>query len=397
MTNERAHSIKGLPLGELSITAIASIIDVYEDPETGNQIPEVEMEVINEKDWEVFSAPKSEARRCALCGHGLKIACAVTHKTTGNGYWIGRDCAKTVTALSGFDGIIKGATVALAQRIACEKREADFLAANPDAIGVIQWSKRPSAPRISRDIIEKLRRYGNISDKQLALLEKVRQQDIDRRAKATGTATAGRQTIHGVIRKVTVVNGERGERSYAKILVDLGNGVRLWGNTPEYYVLDDVTISRAEEWQKIGHETWLLTILKVGDTIQFKATVEPKADDPLFGFWKRPADFKMLKLAVDERAIAKANPVLAESDYQAKLAKWNALNDEARRRGLSLEEAAKWLAERMKAPDISTIDPQIAATPLLSPEANAAHYGPCPECSADPSAGHYMICSQREL
>jgi len=140
-------------------------------------------------------------------------------------------------------------------------------------------------------------------------------------------------------------------------------------------------------------------LLKVGDTVEFKATVEPKAADPLFGFWKRPADFKILKLAVDERTIANANPVLAEADYQAKLAKWNALNDEARRRGLSLEEAAKWIAERMKAPDISTIDPQIAATPLLSPEDNAARYAeqPCPECSAETSAGHYMLCSQREL
>jgi hypothetical protein len=364
---ERAYSIKGLPLGDLSVTAIASVIDVYEDPETGNQIPEIEMEVLHEKDWEAFNAPKSEASRCALCGHSLKIACAVTHRATGNGYWIGRDCARTVAALAGFEGIIKGATVALAQRIACEKREATFLAAHPDAIGVIQWSKRPNASRISRDIVEKLRRYGSISEKQLAVLEKVRQADIDRRASATGTAKAGRQVIQGVVRKVTLVERERlrfAIRTHytAKILVDLGNGVRLYGNCPECLTLDAVCVGRALEGLSIiGHQACVSDILKVGDTVEFKASVEPKADDPLFGFWKRPADFKILKLAVDEQAIAKANPVLAEPDYQAKLAKWNALNDEARSLGLPPEQAAKWIAERMKA-DICTINPETAAT-----------------------------------
>jgi len=393
----RADSIKGLPLNELSITAVASITDVYEDEETGRQLPVVEMEVLNEADWEKFNAPKEEANRCALCGHGLKIACAVTHRPTGNGYWIGRDCAKTVKALAGYSDIIKGATVALAQRIACDKREADFLAANPDAIGVIQWSKRPNAPRISRDICEKLRRYGNISEKQLALLEKVRQDDIDRRAKATGTAKAGRQVIRGIVRKIRLEERERSRYSAlttytAKVLVDLGNGVKLWGSCPERTVFDDVNISRGHDWQKPGHDAYVSDILKVGDTVEFKATVEPKEGDPLFGFWKRPANFRILKLAVDEEAIAKANPVLAEPQFQSKLDRWNALQDEAIRRGKTMAEAAPWIAYAMQHPEIA-----IADIPDKVEEELATLPVACPECSAEPSAGHYMTCSQRDL
>lgn len=298
----RVDRIKGLPLTELSITAVATFVDTYLDDD-GNERASFEMEVINQADWDVFNAPKSQACRCSLCGHSLKIACAVTHKPTGNGYWIGRDCAAKINELQRFGAIIKGATVALAQRIACDKREADFISEHPDVIGILTWSKRPNAPRISRDICEKLRRFGSISDKQIALLEKIRQQDIDRRAKATGKATDGRQTIKGKVMKVTVEESEFGGSrwhkppTYAKVIVDLGNGVRLMGKLPEHMDLDERTVVRAESFNKVGHQVETHTIIRKDDVIELSATVAQSQKDDLFGFWKRPTKFQIVELA----------------------------------------------------------------------------------------------------
>jgi len=298
---ERETRIKKLPLTELSITAVASITDIYEDEETGKQLPVIEMEVLNEEDWNKFNAPKSEAHHCAICGHSLKISCAVTHKPTGNGYWIGRDCARKITELQKFGDIIKGATVALAQRLACDKREADFMAEHPDAIGIITWSKRPAAPRICRDICEKLRRFGSISEKQIALLEKIRQQYIDRRAKATGTATNGRQLVTGRVVKVVVEDktvGRWGKTMIANVILDLGNGVRLMGNLPEYTEVNELIMSRVPQYlQTLGYEVSNHEIVKVGDTVQFTATVQQSQRDDLFGFWKRPVKFQYITLA----------------------------------------------------------------------------------------------------
>lgn len=339
MKDERSSSIKGLPLTELSITAVASFVDTYLDDE-GIERAAFEMEVLNEADWAKFNAPKHEARRCALCGHALKISCAVTHRPTGNGYWIGRDCAKSIQSLATYGKLIEGATVALAQRLACDKRESDFLAAHPEAIGVITWSKRPNAPRISRDICEKLRRYGNISDAQIALLEKIRQQDIDRRAKATGTATVGRQTIKGTVLKVTVEESEFGGTrwskppTYAKVLVDLGNGVRLMGKLPEHMILDERTASRGESWNKAGHQVETFTIVKVGDKIEVTATVNPSEKDNLFGFWKRPTNFKITELAPAPAPAPVASPAPPQPKPDL-LAEFMRLEKEALERGMS--------------------------------------------------------------
>lgn len=295
----RQYSLKGVTLTDLSITAIASVVGEYENPETGSISAEVEMEVIDEAAWEKFDAPKSEAHRCALCGHKLKISCAVTHKTTGHGYWIGRDCASTIESLKRFGDVVKGATVALAQRIACDKREADFLAANPDAISIIAWAKLPRAPRIARDMLEKMRRFGSISDKQIALLEKIRYQDEQRRATATAKVTTGRQVIKGTVMKVTVSADDfTPNKMIAKVIVDCGNGTRLMGNLPEYMTVVPLIRSRVPEYlRKDGCEASTHEVIKKGDVIELTASVNPSKNDELFGFWKRPAKFSILVLA----------------------------------------------------------------------------------------------------
>lgn len=282
--------IKGLPLESLAVTAVATVVD-FEESDNGNEIPIIEMDVLDAVLWEKFR-PVNQACRCAMCGHSLKIACAVTHTPTGDGYWIGRDCATSIPALQRAIPNIQNATVALAQRIACDRREAQWLERHPDALGVVQWSKRASAPRISQDICSKLRRFGEISDKQLDVLEMVRQQDIDRRTKATGKAKAGRQAFSGTILSLRSEYStfQRGAM-VTKALVDLGNGVRYFGNLPEQFVLTEESASRAKLGEKAGEFVPTHEFVRVGDRVEMKATIEPKAGDDLFGFWKRPASF----------------------------------------------------------------------------------------------------------
>jgi len=286
------NNLKSLPLCELKIVAIAVVYEV--DSATDFPVKNVEMDVLDEELWNTFSAKNSQYR-CGCCGQALKYACAITHVPTNTGYWIGRDCANKVANLRHFSYGMERHTVAILERIACNKREADFIAAHPEAAEILQWAKTGSAPRIARDMIEKLRRYGNLSEKQIAVLIKIRDQDVQRRAAATGTVQAGRQVVRGIVRKASKSDNEFNPHKYdLKLLVDLGNGVRLWGNAPEYVDAPATPGKNTPSYIEPGMNVPSYEVIEVGDTVEFKATVST-GKDPLFGFWKRPAGFKVLR------------------------------------------------------------------------------------------------------
>jgi hypothetical protein len=270
-----ATGFKALPLGELKVIAVAQILGF--NPDVGeNGMLEVEMEVMDgcEELWKKFQEIKFQAAvRCDCCGHALKHACAVTHLPTGQGYWVGRECAYKVTNLQRYLGLLQMKSVALAERLACDQREGEFLAKHADAAPLIARAKA-SGLRLVKDMVEKLRRYGELSAKQLEFMAKAMDQDEQRRASATGTAPTGRQTLRGTIlsakEEPNRFAGRYGPETVTKLCVDLGNGVRVYGNKPD-----------AAEVGK-------------GDQIEFTATFEPSQKDPLFGFWKRPS--KMTKI-----------------------------------------------------------------------------------------------------
>lgn len=302
MTNE---SLKGLPVNELSLAAVCVVLGFNPDVGEGGSV-ETEMDVIDQKLWDTFK-PLNKPNRCGCCGHALKYACAVVH-TSGNGYWVGRDCASKIERLRRFDAVIAAHTVAMAERIACNKREADFLAANPDFLGVFAWAALPRAPRIAQDMLNKMRRFGNLSEAQMKCLEKIKTQDEERRANATGKVVEGRQTVRGIVRKATAVEDEfTRDKKTLKLLVDLGTGVKLYGNGPEYLDVTEITLAAAQaagSWHKVGNQINSYSVVQVGDTVEFTATVTTSKNDELFGFWKRPIKFTVISKATTEQKAA---------------------------------------------------------------------------------------------
>jgi len=269
-------TIKGLPLNELEVVGLLQCCGDYEDTETGDTRPEYEMEFIN-KGLHEQASYQGAANRCACCGHALKLACLCVHRPTLAGYYIGRDCAAKVQRLQAFGFQIKNASVALTERIACTKREADFLKAHPEAKDAYVYARDTNfAPAIAKDIVQKIRRFGEPTVNQLALLVKLVQEDIAKRAQATATCTAGRQIVKGRVLGLKEKPGFGYKAApITKMLVDTGTGVKLWGTVPERMV---------EEVTK-------------GCVVEFSGTIEPSKDDPLFGFVKRPNNLRVVEKA----------------------------------------------------------------------------------------------------
>jgi len=332
MTNE---SIKGLPVNELRLVAVCVVLGF--NPDAGeNGSVEAEMDVIDEPLWQTFKA-QNQPNRCGCCGHTLKYACAIVHAPTGTGYWVGRDCAAKVENLRRFDRMIAQHTVALAERLACNKREADFLTAHPEAMSIIGWCRLARAPKIAKDMLEKMRRFGELSEKQITTLESIREKDEARRASATGKALSGRHTVKGTVLSTKTIPGFDPRKMVTKLTIDFGNGVRAFGNAPEYNAAGQVMFPRK------------------GDEVEFTATFEPSKNDELFGFWKRPAKFTITKHNPEDvarwEAIFAANPGLRERrDISAEDQRSSALWKAATAAGLSVDDTERFVYENFNPP-----------------------------------------------
>jgi len=273
----QTSTIKGLPLGQLKVVAVAEVLGF--DPDIGEHgTVEVEMDVLPgcEELWAKFPSVPQSGIRCSICGHALKYACGVAHLASGQCYWVGRECAYKIQNLQGLLGLVSTTSVALAERIACDKRERDYLAAHPGAAPVIAGAKN-STLRIAQDMIEKLRRWGDLSDKQIQALAKSMADDKARRATATGIITAGRRSVRGTVLTIKSIPNKFA-REYEpdtteKLVVDLGDGCRVYGTKPQS-----------------------LDVAK-GDVISFTAAFEPSEKDNLFGFYSRPSKMTVVTKA----------------------------------------------------------------------------------------------------
>jgi hypothetical protein len=131
--------------------------------------------------------------------------------------------------------------------------------------------------RTIRDIVARLARWGNISDKAMAylktLVEKLPERDkIDAERAATRAAedaaadpvpeVTGRIKVEGEILCVKEKNGRFGPS--LKMLVKAPAGYKLWGSVPR------------------GLDA------KRGDKVEFMASITRSDKDPKFGFFNRP-------------------------------------------------------------------------------------------------------------
>lgn len=254
------HALKGVPVGDLVVAAIAYRLSLEEGG--------MDQDIVDPEWYKQATIPKFDGR-CECCGsRRLQYNCVVVHKPTKRGYHVGRDCVGNILGLQSqkLDQI----TVALAQRVQARRQRAAWVAAHPQHAEIIAWATA-SSHHIARDIAGKLGRYGSISEPQVALLHRLRQQEAEKAAaKAaepvpTTPAPEGRVEVEGVVIGQKVVETNFG--STAKWLIRL--------TTPGY----------------AANKVWVSAFgggCERGDTVRFRATFTRSDRDPHFAFGSRP-------------------------------------------------------------------------------------------------------------
>lgn len=217
----------------------------------------------------------SRAYTCDLCGVAFSYG-VVFVDLNGEHMAVGHTCASKYLDLPN-SAAVKRARVVAKVKATKEREEVkakaqDFLAGFP-GLGELLNDLPDDAHYILIDLCHKLNRYGDLSEKQVALAFKLRDQAIEQAkrkaewqaAKEAGDKLeAGKQTLTG-----TIVSTKWKENQYGgslKMLVQLDSGSKVWGTCPAK------VDSRFAE----------------GTTITFSATVEVSDDDEYFGFFKRP-------------------------------------------------------------------------------------------------------------
>jgi hypothetical protein len=131
-------------------------------------------------------------------------------------------------------------------------------------------------------MVDKLVKYGSISDKQerflaslLDQIEHANEHAARRQAEhdAAQDCPSGRQRI-----TIEVIKTDWRESAYGdtlKMLAKHADGWKVWGTVPR-------TISGLDR------------DLQRGDRIELAATIEQSKDDPKFGFYSRPASAKLI-------------------------------------------------------------------------------------------------------
>lgn len=149
--------------------------------------------------------------------------------------------------------------------------------------GILYYDIKPFS--ILKEIIGKLVKYGNISDKQLAFLHTLlsqiknnKQIQAERAAEKEKAedCPAGRVEIQGKIVKYVLQDNDYGYGSIAKITVKDDRGFLVWGSCP----------ASSELYQDNA----------VGARVKFVGTVIVSDNDKKFGFYKRPSKFEVLEI-----------------------------------------------------------------------------------------------------
>lgn len=281
---EQIHqTLKSASPFDIKIIAVSEVIDVDDDGR-----PSVSLNILDQKEWDASNIDEEDldADKCGCCGQRIKYSAIAKHIPTSKVIPIGKICASKIENLKRYGHLIDNASVALSQKILCNHREQEFRKLHPEAIEALDWAKT-GLNRVASDLLEKLRRYGSLSDKQVSFLIGIHQRDLANRASATATAPTGRASVEGTILsvKTSQAQGKYGKFKFA-VLVDIGGGVKVWGKAKgewsHHAILGATPIGDAPFQKK-------------GDKVKFTATFEPSQKDPLFGFFKRPSKWEIVE------------------------------------------------------------------------------------------------------
>lgn len=275
--------IKSLNGEEIELVAVAT-------PYEGPHGTEVDFYVINP---EAHKAANYVFGKCGCCGsHRLKYTSHFVVKATGEGFVVGADCAAKLSNLDPKESLrIQGAMLVLKHRSIRRANVAKFLDAHREYREAVEWAGSDNAHPIASDIYGKIGKNAYASEKQIALICKLRDQVREFEARKAADAllaasaapfpATGRATVTG---EVLALKGQETVFGYVtKMLVRGECGNKFWGTAPGS-LLDE------------GVER--------GDTVSFTASVEKSNNDDHFGFFKRPTKAVVVSRKEPEAAAA---------------------------------------------------------------------------------------------
>lgn len=233
-------------------------------------------QVINSLIDEGYRFGAGSSSQCGHCGAHIRYGALMVRDDVKEFIFVGEDCLD-----NRFDSLTKDefqrlrkAAALNADRVRKSERVNKLYADYPGLEQALTTDHH-----IVSDIRFRLLARGEISEKQVALVFKIAQQEAeraqriaDREAEAAALAASGvrvptgRGTVEGTILSVREQEGAYGFQ--IKVLVQADEGWKVWGTLPRSL------------WEDA----------RVGARISFKATITASNDDPVFGFFSRPTN-----------------------------------------------------------------------------------------------------------
>ena len=215
----------------------------------------------------------ANSAKCGHCGTRIRYAALLLHQPTSQLIEVGEVCLNNRFSLSKgqFDTLRKAAAQRRANSKLAEQRKA-IIEANP-VIGTIPAHLEEFRNDFLADIYRKFKRYGSLSERQIAAVQGSMKRDVEwaarRKQDVAEAALApdvpeGKQAIKGEV--VSIKWHDHAFGSTMKMVVKVEQGWAVWGSVPEAIAIE----------------------VEVGDTVTFTATVTRSDRDPKFGFFKRP-------------------------------------------------------------------------------------------------------------
>jgi hypothetical protein len=254
---------------------------------------------------------------CDHCGARFSYGAVFQH-TDGKAICVGHTCAARAFAYPSRAAYDLDQVKA---RVAGGRKVAKFCDAHKDGAALLEAFKVDH--HIIADMHRRLKRWGKLSDKQVAFALRLaaeasktaeeKEAEAKRREEentARPDVVDGRRTVTGKIVSTRVQEGHYGTQY--KMLFVGDDGEKLWGSIPRalldamgkecgrlfdaaaeaFEAGDEAESDRLQDLARKMDQGYAHTIK--GARVEFAATVEASKDDPKFGFYKRPSKAKIL-------------------------------------------------------------------------------------------------------
>jgi hypothetical protein len=306
-TNIIQQSLKATNVRDLVLVGL-----VVEVENTLHDERDLVFEVVNNEAYERFQRhgfynpngeQSTESRtHCDHCGHKVSYVCIIGGPDN-RFYGIGRDCLVALDGLSQESlSAVNGASVKVVKAAKLQRQKAALAAqiasiAAQNAGFAEAYAAARKSSGIAGDIADKIARWGNPSEKQVAFLVRWHAERIATQERVKAPLAAGKASITGRIvsakfKKLAGFQG--GWEAKLALVVELESGHKVYAKIPLGHPQD---VCGDERWFRDNCPVPALA----GATVSFNATIE-RSDDATFAFAKR-----VTKLVIDGWKFEKPN------------------------------------------------------------------------------------------